>query len=522
MSSRKNRKKLYENPFNSNPIKEPENFFNREEEMSRILDLLIRSKNGSVRCISIVGERKIGKTSFVNMLLHEEQLRSHGINADDYTLIYMNIAEQWAKSQEQFLEQILQSLTYHGNLDLLPLEKKNDIRGRIVRAVDQVRHKKRILFFLDEFEAIYDIWDKKLAGWLRALSQEHGVGFITVSLKPLSKIQFKDKEKDQISPFYNIFQDFVLGLLDENSSRKMINEVFRRGGIRLRTNEVSFLLEISGGNPFFIQLAGSLYFEERKNKRSEQIDLNSFEKEAFRQSEKHFRQYWKNFDSKERKYIMDVGKGFYDPDSYIEYDLEKRGILRRKKGKISFFSPLFGRFVEECIADNSRLPNTSEFSRPREEESDILGEYNVFICHASEDKEPFVRELAERLAEEGLKVWYDEFTLKLGNSLRRGIDQGISRSHHAIVVLSKNFFAKEWAQKELDALVEIESETRKILPIWHGVTKKEVQSFSPILASRFAISSEGGIDSVVNRVLEFFGKGNPKRKDEFSKRKHKD
>lgn len=129
--------------------------------------------------------------------------------------------------------------------------------------------------------------------------------------------------------------------------------------------------------------------------------------------------------------------------------------------------------------------------------------YDVFICHASEDKETFVKKLAEALSKEGLKVWYDEFTLRLGDSLRRSIDRGLSCSQYGVVVLSESFFQKDWPQKELDGLVAKEHNFDKvILPVWHRVTRKQVESFSPILADRLAVSSNEGMDIVVKRILE--------------------
>ena len=132
-----------------------------------------------------------------------------------------------------------------------------------------------------------------------------------------------------------------------------------------------------------------------------------------------------------------------------------------------------------------------------------LFKYDVFICHASEDKDSFVRVLAEKLSSKDLRVWYDEFTLSLGDSLRRSIDCGLAKSRYGAVVLSTKFFEKEWPQKELDALVTREDGWDKvILPIWHGVTKKQVQSFSLILADRLAVSTNEGIDHVVNEILK--------------------
>jgi len=129
-------------------------------------------------------------------------------------------------------------------------------------------------------------------------------------------------------------------------------------------------------------------------------------------------------------------------------------------------------------------------------------EYDAFICHASEDKEDFVKPLAEALIEEGLKIWYDEFTLKIGDSLRRSIDKGILNSHYGIVVLSKNFFEKEWPQKELDGLVSREDGKEKvILPIWHGISKNEVKKYSPLLADKIAVSSSEGLEYVLRELL---------------------
>jgi hypothetical protein len=84
-------------------------------------------------------------------------------------------------------------------------------------------------------------------------------------------------------------------------------------------------------------------------------------------------------------------------------------------------------------------------------------DWDVFISHACEDKESFVRPLAEALRARGLRVWYDEFTITVGDSLRRSIDRGLANSRYGIVVLSPNFFAKDWPQKELDGLAARDS-----------------------------------------------------------------
>lgn len=116
--------------------------------------------------------------------------------------------------------------------------------------------------------------------------------------------------------------------------------------------------------------------------------------------------------------------------------------------------------------------------------------YDVFISHATEDKDTIVRPLAIALSEGGLKVWYDEFELKIGDSLRRKIDLGLVNSRFGIVVLSRSFFGKGWTNYELDGLVtRAVSGEQILLPIWHEITKQEVINYSPSLADKVARST---------------------------------
>jgi TIR domain len=132
--------------------------------------------------------------------------------------------------------------------------------------------------------------------------------------------------------------------------------------------------------------------------------------------------------------------------------------------------------------------------------------WDVFISHASEDKESFVRPLATALERTGLRVWFDETALTVGDSLRRNIDEGLANSRYGIVVLSANFFAKPWPQQELDGLVSKEiSGIKVILPIWHNIDFDGVRTRSPLLAGRLAAKSSDGIEKVVSDVRAAMG-----------------
>lgn len=116
--------------------------------------------------------------------------------------------------------------------------------------------------------------------------------------------------------------------------------------------------------------------------------------------------------------------------------------------------------------------------------------FDFFISHASEDKPEFVAALSSELSALGAQVFYDDATLKYGDSLRRNIDAGLRNSRYGVVVLSTAFFKKEWPARELDGLtaLEVGGKTR-IIPIWHKVSKDEVAAYSPVLADKLALNT---------------------------------
>ncbi len=129
------------------------------------------------------------------------------------------------------------------------------------------------------------------------------------------------------------------------------------------------------------------------------------------------------------------------------------------------------------------------------------GDRDVFISHASEDKAAIARPLVEALVAEGVSVWFDEYELRLGDRLRERIDDGLRRSRFGVVIMSHDFFAKQWPKAELDGLFELEQGGKKILSIWHGLGASEVRQYSPILSGRLAVPTNRGLAHIVAEIL---------------------
>lgn len=173
----------------------------------------------------------------------------------------------------------------------------------------------------------------------------------------------------------------------------------------------------------------------------------------------------------------------HQQDLYKEQDREQKKFQRSLESR-----DRAERVKQRELIGQIRVAVPAETGMVAEDRTDM--EYDAFISHASEDKDDLVRPLAEALVRNGLKIWYDEFKLTVGDSLRRSIDKGLARSRFGIVVLSPSFFAKDWPQYELDGLVAKEMTGGKvILPLWHKVSKNEVIQFSPTLADRVALNT---------------------------------
>jgi hypothetical protein len=130
--------------------------------------------------------------------------------------------------------------------------------------------------------------------------------------------------------------------------------------------------------------------------------------------------------------------------------------------------------------------------------------YDVFISHASEDKAAFAEPLALALRKWGLNVWFDKFSLRVGDSLRDSIEMGLANSRYGVVVFSPSFLVKNWPKAELNGLFarQMQGKRRVILPIWHEISANEMIKAIPIQADSIALKSSDGVESVARSLVE--------------------
>ena len=122
------------------------------------------------------------------------------------------------------------------------------------------------------------------------------------------------------------------------------------------------------------------------------------------------------------------------------------------------------------------------------------------------ETDAIARPLAETFRARGLEVWYDEYTLRVGDSLRKSIDAGLAGCKFGVVILSPFFFNKHWPEQELNGLANREVHGKKvILPVWHNVGHDDVSAFSPTLADWVGVSTSRGLEHVVDELIKAMG-----------------
>lgn len=203
---------------------------------------------------------------------------------------------------------------------------------------------------------------------------------------------------------------------------------------------------------------------------------------------------WQKEESRKASESANIGKKISEKrtkrnDAYkkmqkAQLDEEKKKERQMKSMQASYENRV--RELTSQLSTKSLIPETTYNYVESNEE------YDVFVSHAWEDKEGFVDEFVAELEKLGIKVWYDKQRIKWGDSMRARIDDGLKKSKFGIAVISPDYIAdgKYWTKAELDGLFQLESVNGKmLLPIWHNITKQQVMNYSPIVASKLAMTT---------------------------------
>ena len=203
---------------------------------------------------------------------------------------------------------------------------------------------------------------------------------------------------------------------------------------------------------------------------------------------------WQNEENKKANESANISKKISEKrakrnDAYKGMQKEQLAEDKKREKRMKNMQLSYEERIRELTNQLNTKPIISEVTYNYMENNE---EYDVFVSHAWEDKESFVDEFVVELEKLEIKVWYDRQRIKWGDSMRARIDDGLKKSRFGIVVISPDYIAdgKYWTKAELDGLFQLESINGKmLLPIWHNITKQQVMNYSPIIASKLAMTT---------------------------------
>jgi hypothetical protein len=341
------------NPYISRgPIKDPKDFFGRKEEVNKIFSFIDGKQPQSC---SIIGERKIGKTSLLlhikNREVYSDYLR------DPYIFVYYNFEEASEKSREAFFREIIDKILKQVQDSVqIDIEENANFEGFKELLSELKNLSYRLILLLDEIELAIENPDltKEFYEYLRSLIVPYDMAYITASRKTLHELQ-KSGEKWS-SPFFNIFGLCRVGLLKKDEAVSLIlKPAMSNGMVFDESGDVSFILDKVGYNPFFIQVACFNLFEVRKKLKKikgEPLDKEEYDEISMSIAgdlEDHFEYNWDHLEKEEKKFVLKYAheNGRILNGGRTSKSLIKKGIVVEENGSLKFSSSLFKNFVKE-------------------------------------------------------------------------------------------------------------------------------------------------------------------------------
>jgi hypothetical protein len=368
------------NPFTyGNPISDPRRFFGREHETELIFS---RLRNAEFESSSLVGERRIGKTSLLNYLADIDVRRRYDLLSGTHMFVYVDLqimnqevtpVRLWQRLLRQ-MGRVCQDSIVHQAIDEIRQQDAID-NFALADLFDIIDEKNQhVVFLLDEFEKVTENpnFGTDFFYGLRSLAIQHHLALVTSSRREL--IELCHSEAIRSSPFFNIFANINLGLFTEEEARHLIQASLAGTGVTFSEDIVQMIFRVAGFHPYFLQVACYNAFESYKRPLSTLERAQIIAGQLYQEASPHVANYWHTSDEHE-KIVLTVlsllerrGRASdqrFDLSNLREYyarseqtlsRLEKRGLIVEQEDGFKLFNAAFGDWITEEITDVAHDP----------------------------------------------------------------------------------------------------------------------------------------------------------------------
>jgi serine/threonine protein kinase len=332
------------NPYlNRVMIKNPADFFGREREIRKIYSRLDAPHPQS---ISIVGDRRIGKSSLLNHIYHRSQRRAHMENYHSAIFVYMDFQGRADFNVPKFIDFLFNVFSYDTNTGIESTDSEKTL-DQLRETVQELHEQgRRVIVLMDEFESITrnPNFDEGFFSFLRAMANSYRVAYVTSSCDELQHMCHNKDISD--SPFFNIFSNLPLRPFTPAAARELITAPSATEGVPLEPY-ADELLEMAGLFPLYLQIACSCLFENLLEAGEGDPDWSRVTRMFYDEALPHFEFVWERMDDTERENLLRFAEGRKISRKYefVNENLLRRGYLREREGGRRLFSESFRKFI---------------------------------------------------------------------------------------------------------------------------------------------------------------------------------
>ncbi len=375
------------NPFFSRQrITDPDCFYGRQREIEALYSAVVTHQ-----CRSVVGERKLGKSSLLTAVAQPQLMTRYGLDPARTRFLYLDLEGMASARRGDFWIEVLDRLSLglsagplREQVERLLAEPPDDLRFTTVRRL--LRRMRDagldLVLTLDEFEGLArnPNFEPDFYGELRSLAGELGIVYLTASKRGLYELTYHHSDTLS-SPFFNIFSEVTLGLMPEDEACGLLEGLSEQGqGPGFCREEIDLALELAGPHPFFLQIAG--YYLYDLPGRGEPKFPDAYDRAARRftaEAEDHYRYLWSQLGAEEQQALLSPNTA----DESLRKALASKALIRQDGRRYVPFGNAFAVFLEGRRESGQATPTDStviETSSATDLTGKRLGNYRVLAA----------------------------------------------------------------------------------------------------------------------------------------------
>jgi hypothetical protein len=333
------------------PLRDPGWFYGRTAVLRRLFSYLDKP---SPQNVSIVGQRRIGKTWLLKVIELDAKLRAEHLDEPDrYTFVYWDLQSEPRLSPDHFFGRLVDLLLKRlppaiarECQEVLDEDEPEDSLLEMLEVLDIFEH--HVILLLDEFAAITRSTEfaEGFFSHLRSVFSRPSMSCVTASYRSLGEMCHLGPD----SPFFNIFSRIQLGLFSKEEAQGFVVETFEAAGIDVEPAALKAILRLTGLHPCFIsQLCHDLMNEVKAKGTLTKTDVDRhngpFQTAVF----DDFGYYWQRLDDDERALLLSIAEGNQptSTETPVYIRLKDLSLVRKEKGEAVPLSVPFSQFLKD-------------------------------------------------------------------------------------------------------------------------------------------------------------------------------